>query len=155
MYAVRFLQIIHSSSSLQVQLAFSTSFVKQLLSSTNSLALLSSSGCVQKRCIATFYLASRLIQVDPKQNRKRFDIYSLILWLIPLLIVSICVILKYNNTTADIINYGRENGIGSSSCWINDFNLICCSLLCLSRRNKGKDSARDNNPPSIIYSLFY
>ena len=68
----------------------------------------------------SFYLASRLIQVDPKQNRKRFFIYCLISWLIPLLIVSICITLNY--ATADIINYGRKNGIGSSSCWINDFN---------------------------------
>ena len=123
----------------------------------------------------TFYLASRLIQVDPKQNRKRFVIYCLISWLIPLLIVSICITLNY--TTADIINYGRENGIGSSSCWINDFNsavvvflvpiatatllqsiifIIICALLCLSRRNKGKDSARDNNPPyfRILFALY-
>ena len=123
----------------------------------------------------TFYLASRLIKVDPKRNRQKSILYFVLSWSVPLVTVSICIVLNYS--TPNLIQYGRNAVVESNSCWINHFSsavvvfllpiatsaliqsvffIIVFSLLCTINRRKGNERVGDKNTPYLrILFAFY
>ena len=127
----------------------------------------------------TFYLASRLIKVDPKTNHRKFIIYFVLSWGTPLATVSICVVLNY--FTDNLIKYGRNFNMGSNSCWINEFYsavtvflvptvaatllqsilfIVVCFFLFLSKKKKSSSSdggARESKTPylRLLFALYF
>lgn len=124
----------------------------------------------------TFYLASRLIQVNTEQSCCKLIFYSIIAWSVPSVIVGISIVLNY--TTSDFIKYGWNSLVESRSCWINDFYslivvffipiamstilqlvlyIVVGIFLCFSSKNKAKDSVRGTSTPffRILLAIFF
>ena len=127
----------------------------------------------------TFYLASRLIKVDPNTNHRKFIIYFVLSWGTPLATVSICVVLNYS--TDNLIKYGQNLNVESNSCWINEFYsavtvflvpivaaillqsilfIVVCFFLFLSRKKKSSSSdggARESKTPylRLLFALYF
>ncbi len=121
----------------------------------------------------TFYLAYRVVRVQPEKAQQKFIAYSITCWTVPLLIVGTSVII--DNTTTNLVNYGYSVNTEERSCWINHFYsaiiayvvpislltfiqivlfLVVGLLLCALRT---RESVGERNTPyfRILFVLFF
>ena len=68
----------------------------------------------------TFYLASQLRPVQANDSQKRFCVYSVVSWSLPILFVS--GVIAANYASSELIQYGWNEETENQHCWINNFN---------------------------------